>query len=68
MPTPNQRRGGSGLPRFYTIKTVADALEVSPRTVRRWIAIGDLNVHRVNGVVRIAEADLRAFLALHRED
>jgi len=42
MPTPNQRRGGSGLPRFYTIKTVADHLEVSPRTVRRWIAIGDL--------------------------
>jgi hypothetical protein len=24
-------------------------------------------VHRVGGIVRIAEADLRAFLALHRE-
>jgi hypothetical protein len=24
-------------------------------------------VHRVGGVVRIAEGDLRAFLALHRE-
>jgi excisionase family DNA binding protein len=67
MPAPDQRRGGGGLPRFYTIKTVADALEVSPRTVRRWIATGELNVYRVNGVVRIAEADLRAFLALHRE-
>lgn len=36
------------------------------RTVRRWIEAGDLVVHRVGGVVRIAEGDLRAFLALHR--
>jgi excisionase family DNA binding protein len=61
------RRSGSGLPRYYTIKAVAEALDVSPRTVRRWIANGDLIVHRVDGVVRIAEGDLRAFLALHRE-
>jgi len=66
MPTSDQRRGG-GLPRFYTIKTVADTLEVSTRTVRRWIARGDLIKHHMNGVIRIAEADLRAFLALHRE-
>ena len=37
------------------------------RTIRRWIANGDLIVHRVDGVVRIAESDLRTFLALHRE-
>lgn len=67
MPASDQRRSGSGLPRFYAIKTVADALAVSQRTVRRWIANGDLTVHRVNGVIRIAEGDLRAFLALHRE-
>jgi excisionase family DNA binding protein len=67
MTDPDQRRGGTTLPRYHAIKTVADALDVSPRTIRRWIADGDLTVHRVNGVVRIAEADLRAFLALHRE-
>ena len=61
------RRSGSGLPKYYTIKAVAEALDVSARTVRRWIANGDLIVHRVDGVVRIAEGDLRAFLALHRE-
>jgi excisionase family DNA binding protein len=66
MPASDQRRG-SGLPKFYAIKTVAETLEVSTRTVRRWIARGDLVAHRVNGVVRIAEADLRAFLAQHRE-
>lgn len=61
------RRSGSGIPKYYTINTVAAALDVSGRTIRRWISNGDLIVHRVNGVVRIAEGDLRAFLALHRE-
>lgn len=62
-----RRHSGSGLPKYYTIKAVAEALDVSPRTIRRWIANGDLIVHRVHGVIRIAEGDLRAFLALHRE-
>jgi excisionase family DNA binding protein len=61
------RQRGGVLPKFNSITTVAEALDVSPRTVRRWIENGDLVVHRVGGVVRIAEADLRAFLALHRE-
>jgi len=62
-----RRHSGSGLAKYYTIKAVAEALDVSPRTIRRWIANGDLIVHRVHGVIRIAEGDLRAFLALHRE-
>lgn len=62
-----RRRRTSGLPQYYAIKTVAEALDVSARTIRRWIANGDLTVHRVDGVVRIAEGDLRAFLAVHRE-
>lgn len=65
--TRGRGRRGSGLPKFYAIKAVAESLDVSTRTVRRWIANGDLVVHRVDGVIRIAEGDLRAFLALHRE-
>lgn len=61
------RHRGSALPKYYAIRTVAESLDVSTRTVRRWIATGDLIVHRVDGVVRIAESDLRAFLALHRQ-
>jgi excisionase family DNA binding protein len=56
-----------GLPKFYTVERVAEALEVSTRTVRRWIASGELPAHRLGGVVRIAEADLKAFLALRRD-
>jgi excisionase family DNA binding protein len=52
---------------FLTIGEVAERLHVANRTIRRWIQARDLVVHRVGGVVRIAERDLRAFLALHRE-
>ena len=61
------RQRGASLPKYYAIKSVAEALEVSTRTVRRWIAKRALAAHRVDGVVRISEADLRAFLAMHRE-
>jgi excisionase family DNA binding protein len=63
----NRRQRGGGLPKYYSIKTVAEAIDVSTRTVRRWIENGDLVVHRVDGVVRVADADLRIFLAQHRE-
>ena len=53
--------------KFFTIVEVAEVLHVAPRTVRRWVKAGDLIVHRVGGVVRIAEGDLRVFLARHRE-
>jgi hypothetical protein len=62
------RRLSSGSPpKYHSIKAVVEALDVSPRAVRRWIARGDLIVHRVDHIVRIAETDLRTFLALHRE-
>ena len=45
-PARGPHRSG-GLPKYYAIKAVAEALDVSARTVRRWIANGDLIVHRV---------------------
>jgi excisionase family DNA binding protein len=50
----------------YTIAQIAEFVEVSTRTVRRWIAEGLLVAHRINGLVRISEADFQAFLAGHR--
>jgi excisionase family DNA binding protein len=52
---------------FFTIGEVAEMLRVSTRTVRRWIDRGQLVAHRFGGAVRIAERDLGAFLAIHRE-
>jgi excisionase family DNA binding protein len=60
-------RGRQGEPiKFFTIPDVAEQLNVATRTVRRWIKSGDLVAHRFRGVVRIADGDLRAFLAMHR--
>jgi excisionase family DNA binding protein len=53
--------------KFFTIAELAERLSVSTRTVRRWIEAGDLVVHRLGSVVRIAEDDLRTFLAVHRD-
>jgi excisionase family DNA binding protein len=65
------KNNGSNLrrtvPRFFKISNVANFLNVSTRTVRRWIKEGLLVPHRINGVVRISETDLAAFLAAFRD-
>ena len=63
----NGRRHQRDPMNFYTIAEVAELLAVTTRTIRRWIKAGDLVAHRMGGVVRIADDDLRAFLALHRD-
>jgi excisionase family DNA binding protein len=62
----NIARRASPALRFLTIGDVADCLNVTTRTVRRWIDSGLLRVHRIGRTVRISEADLAAFLATHR--
>jgi excisionase family DNA binding protein len=65
---PEDSQGGDRRHRiqFFTIAETAEMLRVSTRTVRRWIDGGKLIAHGFGGVVRIAEPDLRAFLAFHR--
>jgi excisionase family DNA binding protein len=53
--------------RFFTVAEVAEIVGVSVRTVRRWIKSGELVAHHIGAVVRIAEGDLRAFIAGHRD-
>jgi excisionase family DNA binding protein len=52
--------------RFFTIEQVADHLNLSKRSVQRFITGGCLPVYRFGGAVRICEADLHAFIAIHR--
>jgi len=61
------RRDAANRMRFFTIANIAESLRVSMRTVRRWIDAGELIAHRFNGVLRISDADLQAFLGRHRE-
>ena len=55
--------------RFFTIAEVAEIVEVTTRTVRRWIRSGDsCGRTGFGGVVRISEDDLRDFPDRHRND
>ena len=54
------------LTRFYTVCQVANLLAVSTRSVRRWIAAGELLAHKFGRQVRISEIDLRAFVEWRR--
>jgi excisionase family DNA binding protein len=54
--------------RFFTVGDIALQLNVSPRTVHRWIADRQLVVHRIGRSVRVAETDLKTFLAIHRDE
>jgi len=55
--------------KFFSIDGVAEIMNVSDRTVRRWIdpKRKQLIAHRLGGVVRIAERDLKAFIDRHRD-
>lgn len=46
-------------PSYLTIGETAATLRVSERTVRRWIARGNLDAQKVGGTVRIAGAAVR---------
>ena len=54
---------------LLTIREVAERLAVSERTVRRWIASGELTVRRLPGngkkraIVRIEESVFETFMA-----
>ena len=54
-----------GLPTWMTTEQVAEYLQVTPETVRRWIRAGDLAVLDVGGRkggYRIRSDDLGAFI------
>lgn len=51
--------------RFLTVPEVAEALQVSHRTVFRWMSEGLLPVIRVGKVTRIRQTDLETFLQTH---
>jgi excisionase family DNA binding protein len=54
--------------KFYTIAQIAELMDVSKRTVRRWVKKGWLIAHHIDGLVRFSAADFAAFLAAHRDE
>ena len=52
--------------RLLSVPEAADQLGISEKGVRRAIGRGDLIAHRIGRLLRIAEDDLAAFVALRR--
>ncbi len=55
------------LPNLLTIEQTAKVLQVSSKTVRRWIDAGDLIAHRLGRQWRISETDLQTFIRMRRQ-
>jgi excisionase family DNA binding protein len=66
-PPPTTAAAAPRLPRLLGVDDVAARLAVSTKTVRRWIARGDLPVHQLGRQLRVAEEDLALFLQRSRK-
>lgn len=56
----------SAIDSLLTVGDVARRLQVSQKTVRRWIEGGELAVHRLGRQLRISPPDLDTFLRVRR--
>jgi len=54
---------------YLTVNEAAARLRVSSRTIRRWIASGELEAFRLpSGVLRIPETAVQAILPVYPKD
>jgi excisionase family DNA binding protein len=56
----------TSLPILLSVRDAADRLGVSTKTIRRWIASGELPHYRLGRSIRIAESDLIGFIRVRR--
>ena len=49
---------------LYTIPQTAEQLQVSTKTIRRWIDAKELVVHHIGRQLRISQSDLQTFIRM----
>jgi excisionase family DNA binding protein len=59
----DQHANASTDEKYYTVEEVPDILNVSPRTVRRWIRHKVIKSYKFGAARRIASSDLQALIA-----
>jgi len=52
---------------YLTITQFAQEVMVSTRTIRRWLAGGELHAHQIGRLWRISREDANAFMAVCRK-
>jgi excisionase family DNA binding protein len=53
-------------PSFHSISAIAADLDVSPKSVRRYIERGELSAYKVGGQIRVSDENYREFLKSRR--
>jgi excisionase family DNA binding protein len=53
--------------KFYTIQETAQALSVTPQTIRAWIKQGRIKSQRIGRSILITEENLREFLQIQKK-
>ena len=71
MKTPHSRpsavaRAKRSIPVFLTLDEVAEALNVSTKTVRRRVDAEELHAHRIGRQLRFSQEDFASYLAARR--
>jgi excisionase family DNA binding protein len=59
------RKTASG-PKYHRVETVAEKLDLSPRSVRRLIDNGQLQAVKIGGAVRVSDEELQRLLLASR--
>jgi len=52
--------------KFYTILETAEALHVTPQTIRAWIKQGRIKSQRIGRPILITESNLKEFLQVDK--
>jgi excisionase family DNA binding protein len=53
-------------PNYHRVETIAQRLDLSPRSVRRLIDSGKLQAVKIGGAVRVSDDELQRLLAVSR--
>jgi excisionase family DNA binding protein len=56
----------SHVPACLTVGEFAERISVSEKTIRRAVDAGELRVHRVGRLIRIADEDAAIYMAMRR--
>jgi len=52
--------------KFYTVQELAEVLEVTPKTVRKYISKGELKSIRIGRSIYVSEIFLREYLGISK--
>ena len=60
------RQTRPAFPQFLSISELAERMDVSTKTIRRWIKAGEIRTHKLGRQIRVTEEDAHSFVLRRR--